>query len=132
LLMTGTAAALVLAYVVRFFAIAQGTADAALGRVSPSLPMAARSLGRTKGGTLRAVQIPLVQASIGSALLLVFVDAVKELPATLLLRPFNFDTLATRVHAKASLENISEAAPAALMISVIGLLAVALLARANR
>ena len=132
LLMTGTVAALVLAYVVRFFAIAQGTADAALGRVSPSLPMAARSLGRTKGGTLRAVQIPLVQASIGSALLLVFVDAVKELPATLLLRPFNFDTLATRVHAKASLENISEAAPAALMISVIGLLAVALLARANR
>lgn len=132
LLLTGTAAALVLAYVVRFFAIAQGTADAALGRVSPSLPMAARSLGRTKGGTLRAVQIPLVRASIGSALLLVFVDAVKELPATLLLRPFNFDTLATRVHAKASLENIAEAAPAALMISVIGLLAVALLARANR
>ena len=132
LLLTGTAAALILAYVVRFFAIAQGTADAALGRVSPSLPMAARSLGRTRGGTLRAVQLPLVRASIGSALLLVFVDAVKELPATLLLRPFNFDTLATRVHAKASLENIAEAAPAALMISVIGLAAVALLARANR
>ena len=132
LLLTGTAAALVLAYVVRFFAIAQGAADAALGRVPPSLPMAARSLGRTKGGTLRAVQLPLVRASIGSALLLVFVDAVKELPATLLLRPFNFDTLATRVHAKASLENIAEAAPAALMISVIGLIAVALLARANR
>ena len=132
LLFTGTAAALVLAYVVRFFAIAQGTADAALGRVAPSLPMAARSLGRTAGGTLRAVHLPLVRASIGSALLLVFVDAVKELPATLLLRPFNFDTLATRVHAKASLENIAEAAPAALMISVIGLAAVALLARANR
>jgi iron(III) transport system permease protein len=63
---------------------------------------------------------------------LVFVDVMRELPATLILRPFNFDTLATRVHAKASLENISEAAPAALMISVIGLLAVALLARANR
>ena len=132
LLLTGTAAALVLAYVVRFFAIAQGTADAALGRVSPSLPMAARSLGRTAGGTLRAVHLPLVRASVGSAMLLVFVDAVKELPATLLLRPFNFDTLATRVHAKASLENIAEAAPAALMISMIGLLAVALLARANR
>ena len=132
LVFTGTAAALVLAYVVRFFAIAQGTADAALGRVAPSLPMAARSLGRTAGGTLRAVHLPLVRASIGSALLLVFVDAVKELPATLLLRPFNFDTLATRVHAKASLENIAEAAPAALMISVIGLAAVALLARANR
>ncbi len=132
LVFTGTAAALVLSYVVRFFAIAQGTADAALGRVAPSLPMAARSLGRTAGGTLRAVHLPLVRASVGSALLLVFVDAVKELPATLLLRPFNFDTLATRVHAKASLENIAEAAPAALMISVIGLAAVALLARANR
>lgn len=132
LLFTGTAAALVLAYVVRFFAIAQGTADAALGRVAPSLPMAARSLGRSAGGTLRAVHLPLVKGSIGSALLLVFVDAVKELPATLLLRPFNFETLATRVHAKASLENIAEAAPAALMISLIGLAAVALLARANR
>lgn len=132
LLLTGTAAALVLAYVVRFFAIAQGTADAALGRVSPSLPMAARSLGRTAGGTLRAVHVPLVRASIGSALLLVFVDAVKELPATLLLRPFNFDTLATRVHAKASLEDIAQAAPAALMITLIGLAAVAFLARANR
>ena len=132
LLLTGTAAALVFAYVVRFFAIAQGTADAALGRVAPSLPMAARSLGRTAGGTLRAVHMPLIRASVGSALLLVFVDAVKELPATLLLRPFNFDTLATRVHAKASLENIAEAAPAALMITVIGLAAVSLLARTNR
>ncbi|QEE35269.1 iron ABC transporter permease [Octadecabacter sp. SW4] len=132
LIFTGTAAALVLAYVVRFFAIAQGTADAALGRVSPSLPMAARSLGRTAGGTLRAVYIPLVRASVGSALLLVFVDSVKELPATLLLRPFNYDTLATRVHEKASLENIAEAAPAALMITLVGLAAVALLARANR
>jgi iron(III) transport system permease protein len=132
LLMTGTAGALIVAYVVRFFAIAQGTADAALGRVAPSLPMAARSLGRTAGGTLRAVHLPLVRASVGSALLLVFVDCVKELPATLLLRPFNYDTLATRVHAKASLENIAEAAPAALMISLVGLAAVALLARANR
>ena len=132
LILTGTAAALILAYCVRFFAIAQGTADAALGRVSPSLPMAARSLGRTAAGTLRAVHLPLIRASIGSALLLVFVDCVKELPATLLLRPFNYDTLATRVHAKASLENIADAAPAALTITLVGLVAVALLARANR
>ncbi len=130
LLLTGSAGVLVIAYVVRFFAIAQGTADAALGRVSPSLPMAARSLGRTAGGTLRAVHLPMVKASVGSALLLVFVDAVKELPATLML--FHEDTLATRVHAKASLENIAEAAPAALVISVVGLAAVALLAHANR
>ena len=132
LIFTGSAAALVLAYVVRFFAIAQGTADAALGRVPPSLPMAARSLGRSAGGTLRAIHLPLVRASMGSALLLVFVDIVKELPATLLLRPFNYETLATRVHAKASLENLSEAAPAAMMITLVGLLAVGLLARANR
>lgn len=132
LILTGTATALILAYCVRFFAIAQGTADAALGRVSPSLPMAARSLGRSASGTLRAVHIPLIRASVGSALLLVFVDCVKELPATLLLRPFNYDTLATRVHSKASLENITDAAPAALTITLVGLVAVTLLARANR
>ncbi|WP_245820605.1 ABC transporter permease [Flavimaricola marinus] len=132
LILTGSAAALVIAYFVRFFAVAQGTADAALGRVPPSLPMAARSLGRSAGGTLRAVHVPLMRASLGSALLLVFVDCVKELPATLLLRPFNFDTLATRVHAKASLENIAEAAPAALTITIVSLVAVIFLARANR
>nr|WP_244526247.1 iron ABC transporter permease [Wenxinia saemankumensis] len=132
LILTGSAAALTLAYVVRFFAIGQGTADAALGRISPSLPMAARSLGRSAGGTLRAVHLPLIRGSALSALLLVFVDCVKELPATLLLRPFNYDTLATRTHAKASLEKIAEAAPAALTITAVGLCAVALLARANR
>ncbi len=132
LILTGSATAIVLAYVVRFFAIAQGAADAGLGRVPPSLPLAARSLGRTPGQTLRAVHLPLVRATVGSALLLVFVDCVKELPATLLLRPFNYNTLATRVHEKASLENLSEAAPAALTITLVGLCAVILLARANR
>ena len=132
LLLTGTAAALVIAYVVRFFGIAQGAADAALGRVSPSLPMAARSLGQTAGGVLKLIYLPLVRASVGSTLLLVFVDCVKELPATLLLRPFNYNTLATRVHEKASLENLTQAAPAALVITLVGLCAVALLARANR
>lgn len=132
LIFTGSAAALVIAYVVRFFAIAQGAADAALGRVSPSLPMAARSLGQTAGGALRRVYMPLVRASVGSTLLLVFVDSVKELPATLLLRPFNYNTLATRVHEKASLENITDASTAALMIVFVGLVAVGLLARTNR
>lgn len=132
LILTGTAVALVIAYVVRFFAIAQGAADAALGRVSPSLPMAARSLGQTAGGALRRVYMPLIRASVGSTLLLVFVDSVKELPATLLLRPFNYHTLATRVHEKASLENIAEASTAALMIILVGLVAVILLARTNR
>jgi iron(III) transport system permease protein len=132
LILTGSTAALILAYVVRFFAIAQGAADGALGRIPPSLPMAARSLGRTAGQTLRAVHLPLMRASIGSALLLVFVDCVKELPATLILRPFGYETLATRVHARARLEDIAGAAPAALTITLVGLLAVALLARANR
>ncbi|MBM1219523.1 iron ABC transporter permease [Ponticoccus sp. SC2-23] len=132
LILTGTAFAVGLSYVVRFFAIAQGAADAALGRVPQSLPLAARSLGRTAGGTLRAIHLPLIRASLGSALLLVFVDCVKELPATLLLRPFGYDTLATRVHAKASLENIADAAPAALTITLVGLVAVGFLARSNR
>jgi len=132
LLLTGSAFALIYAYAVRFFAIAQGTADAALGRVSPSLPMAARSLGRTAGGVLREVHIPLIRSSVGTALLLVFVDCVKELPATLLLRPFNFNTLSTRVYEQASLENLAGAAPAAMMVILVGLCAVLLMARSNR
>ncbi len=132
LLITGTAAALTVAFVIRFFAIAQGAADAAMARISPSLPMASRSLGRTAGATLRAVHLPLTRASLGSALLLVFVDCTKELPATLLLRPFSFETLATRVHAKARLEALSAAAPAALTITLVGLAATLLLARTKR
>lgn len=132
LLLTGSAFAIVLAYVVRFFAIAQGAADGALGRISPSLPMAARSLGRSAGGTLRDVHLPMISGSVATALLLVFVDAVKELPATLLLRPFNFDTLATRVYNQASLERIGDAAPPAMLVILVGLAAVLVLARSNR
>ena len=131
LLLTGTAAAIVLAYCVRFFAIAQGATDAAFGRISPSLPMAARSLGRTAGGALRAVHLPLMRASVSTALLMVFVDCVKELPATLLLRPFNYNTLATRVHERASVEDLGGAAPAAILVIAVGLAAVALMARTS-
>lgn len=129
LLITGTAFALGLAYVVRFFGIAQGAVDGAFGRVSPSLPMAARSLGRTAGGALRAVYLPLMRRSVLVALLVVFVDCVKELPATLLLRPFNYNTLATRVFELASLERLSEAAPAALLVMAVGLVAVGVVAK---
>lgn len=132
LMITGSAAALVYAYAVRFFAIAQGAADAAMGRITPSLPMAARSLGRTARGTLVSIYLPLIRGSVGTALLLVFVDSVKELPATLLLRPFNFDTLATRVYDEASLENLAGASPAALLVMGVGLCAVLLLARSSR
>jgi iron(III) transport system permease protein len=132
LVLTGSAFALVFSYCVRFFAIAQGAADAAMGRISPNLSNAARSLGRTHSQVLREIYLPLLKGSFGSALLLVFVDCVKELPATLLLRPFNFNTLATRVHDQASLENLSQAAPAALMMILVGVAAVGLLARTNK
>ena len=131
LILTGTGFAIVLSYVVRFFAIAQGALDTAFARVPPSLPMAARSLGRNASGVLRRVYLPLMRGSVGSALLLVFVDCSKELPATLLLRPFNYETLATRVHERASLEDLGNAAPAAILVMGVGLVAVALLARAN-
>jgi len=131
LMLTGSAFALIFAYAVRFFAIAQGAADAALGRISPSLPMAARSLGRTAGGVLREIHLPLIRGSVATALLLVFVDVVKELPATLLLRPFNFNTLSTRVYEEASLENLEAASPAAMLVMLVGLCAVAILARTN-
>lgn len=132
LMLTGTIVALVFAYSVRFFAIAQGAADGAMGRISPSLPQAARSLGRTASGTLTAVYLPLIRGSVSTALLLVFVDCVKELPATLLLRPFNYDTLATRVFDRASLENLADASPAALLICLVGIVAVAVVARTHR
>ena len=130
LLLTGTVTALILAYAVRFFGIAQNSVDSAFGRVSPSLPMAARSLGRTGGQTLRAVYLPLMRGSVSTALLVVFVDCVKELPATLLLRPFNFNTLSTRAYDLASLEKIGEAAPAALLVIAVSLAAVSLIDRA--
>ena len=132
LILTGTVVALVLAYSVRFFGIAQGAVDAAFGRVSPSLPMAARSLGRTRGGVLSSVYLPLMRGSVSMALLVVFVDCVKELPATLLLRPFNFNTLSTRAYELASLEKLGEAAPAALLVIAVSLAAVAVMARTGR
>jgi len=131
LLLTGSAAAVMFAYVVRFFAIPQGAIDSALGRVTPSMDMAARSLGRNSWQTLWEVHVPLIKGSVLVAALLVFVDSVKELPATLILRPFNFDTLATQVYGQASLENLEKAAPAALLVTLAGLLPVILLARAG-
>jgi iron(III) transport system permease protein len=129
LILTGTSAALILAFAVRFFGVAQGAVDAGVGRIAPNLPLAARTLGLSTGGTLGAVYLPLLRGSLATALLVVFVDCVKELPATLLLRPFNFNTLATRVYEEASLERLSDAAPAALLVIAVGLFAVILLAR---
>ena len=132
LIFTGTSFAIILAYIVRFFAIGQGATEAAIGRISPNLEHAARSLGKNRAAILNKIYLPIIKGSLGSAMLLVFVDCVKELPATLLLRPFNFDTLSTRVHEQASLEDLANAAPAAIYISLVGLCAVVLLARTNR
>ena len=132
LIFTGTSFAIILAYIVRFFAIGQGATEAALGRISPNLEHAARSLGKNRTSILNKIYLPIIKGSLGSAMLLIFVDCVKELPATLLLRPFNFDTLSTRVHEQASLEDLANAAPAAIYISLVGLCAVVLLARTNR
>ncbi|MEL6476127.1 MAG: iron ABC transporter permease [Pseudomonadota bacterium] len=129
LLLTGSAAAIVFAYVVRFSAIAYGAADGAFGRVTPSMELAARTLGETRSGALNRVHLPIIRGSILTAALLIFVDSVKELPATLMLRPFNFETLATTVYGHASLERLAETGPAAIAIVLIGLAPVVLLAR---
>jgi len=129
LVLTGSAAAVVFAYVVRFSAIAHGAIDGAFGRVTPSMEFAARTLGETRRGALTRVHLPMIKGSVLTAGLLIFVDSVKELPATLILRPFNFETLATTVYGAASLEQLGEAGPAALAIIVVGLAPVALLAR---
>ena len=129
LILTGSAAAIVFAYVVRFAAIAYGAIDGAFGRVTPTMELAARTLGESRRGALRRIHLPMIRGSLLTAALLIFVDSVKELPATLILRPFNFDTLATWVYNAASLEQLDEAAPAALAIIAVGLLPVVLLAR---
>ena len=129
LLLTGSAFAVIFAYVVRFNAIAYGALDGAFGRVTPSMDMAARTLGETAGGALRRVHLPIISGSMVTAAMLIFVDAVKELPATLILRPFNFSTLATHVYDYASREQLAEAAPAALAIIAVGLVPVAIMIR---
>ncbi|PRE71832.1 iron ABC transporter permease [Burkholderia multivorans] len=125
----GSAAALVISYTVRFLAIAAGNVEAGLARIPPSLEQAARSLGETAAGALRRVHLPLLRPALTTSALLVFVDAMKELPATLLLRPLNFDTLATWLYAEAARGTYEEGAVAALAIVLAGLVPVILLAR---
>ena len=130
LILSGTGLALVLAYVVRFLAVALGALEAGLGRISPNLDAAARTLGETALSALWRVHLPLLLPALGTAGLLVFVDAMKELPATLLLRPFNFETLATHVYGFAALEQFEAASVGALAIVAVGLIPVLLLHRA--
>ncbi|MEX0839945.1 MAG: iron ABC transporter permease [Parvibaculum sp.] len=127
LLITGSAAGLVFAYVARFLTAAFNACHSGLDKIHPSLDAAARGLGATPGRVLGAVHIPLLRGALASAALLVFIDVMKELPATLLLRPFNFETLATRTYRLASDERLAEASTAALTIVALGLIPTILL-----
>ncbi len=120
---------LVVACTLRFLAMPVGGIEAGLARIPPALEQAARLLGEDAGGTLRRVHLPLLRPAIAAGALLVFVDAMKELPATLLLRPANFDTLATWLYAEAARGTYEEGAIAALLIVLAGLAPVILLAR---
>jgi iron(III) transport system permease protein len=132
LVFSGTVAALIFAYVVRFMALANGAVDSALTRVTPSMDGAARSLGEGPAGTLWRVHLPLIRGGVLAGAILVFVEVLKELPATILLRPFNFQTLATRAYEYASDERIAEAALPALTIVLAGIVPVIILSRAIR
>lgn len=124
LLFTGSVAALVFAYLVRLLAVALQTTEAGLARITPSMADAARSLGATPVETLRRVHVPLLRPSIATAALLVFVDVLKELPATFALRPFNFDTLAIEAYNLAKDERLAEAAAPSLVIVAVALVPV--------
>jgi len=120
-LLSGTLFILVFAYLVRFLALAYGTAESGLGRITSDMEEASRSLGKNTWQTLKQVHLPLLRGSVLAAGMLVFVDVMKELPATLMLQPFNFSTLATRAYGYATEELLKEASLWCLTIVVVGL-----------
>lgn len=132
LFLLGSGAAVVVAYTVRFLALASGGVESGLSRVPMALDEAARTLGEGTVGRLRRIHVPLARPALATAALLVFVDCMKELPATLLLRPLGVDTLATLLYGEAVRGTYEEAALAALLIVVVGLLPVIVLARISR
>ena len=130
LLLSGTMAILVFAYLVRFLALSLNTVDAGLAKIKPSMDEAGRSLGLSGFRLLRRVHVPILRGSLLTAVLLVFVDVLKELPATLILRPFNFNTLAVRTYELANEERLADAAFPALAIVLAGIIPVIILSRA--
>jgi iron(III) transport system permease protein len=124
LLFSGTIVALIFAYLVRFLAVSFGTLESGLSKIKPSLDEAASSLGHSPTSTLFKVHAPLMWGSLLTAMMLVFVDVMKELPATLVIRPFNFDTLAVKVYQYASDERLIEASAPALAIVIVGMIPV--------
>ncbi|WP_374338834.1 ABC transporter permease [Methyloversatilis sp.] len=129
LLLTGGIAALIYAYLARFLTVSLQAVESGLARITPSMDEAARSLGLGAGATLQRVHWPMLRGSLLTAALLVFVDVMKELPATLVMRPFNFDTLATQAYTLASDERLQEASTAALAIVAVGLMPLIALSR---
>jgi iron(III) transport system permease protein len=129
LLFTGGIAALIYAYLIRFLAVALQTVEAGLSRVTPHMEDAARSLGMGPAATLARVHAPMLRSSLVTAALLVFVDVMKELPATFVMRPFNFDTLAVQAYNLAADERLAEASTASLAIVAVGLVPVILASR---
>ncbi len=129
LLLSGTVFAIVFAYVVRFLTIALGSVDSSLSKVTPAMDMAARTLGHGPLAAFFKVHLPLIRGGVLIGVLVVFVDCMKELPATLILRPFNFDTLATYVYQFASDELIEQASLGALGIVLAGMIPVVVLSR---
>jgi len=129
LLLTGGILGLLFAYVARFLAVSLQSVDAGLARITPAMDDAARALGEGPGRTLKRVHLPILRVNLLTAGLIVFVDVMKELPATLILRPFNFDTLAVQAYKLAADERLAEASTASLAIVAAGMIPVILLAR---
>ena len=127
LLLSGSLVALLFAYTVRFLAVALGSVQSGLEKIKPSLDQVGRSMGHSPLDILRKIHVPLMRSSILTAVLIVFVDVLKELPATLILRPFNFNTMAVRAYELASDERLVDAAPASIMIVLVGLIPVLML-----
>lgn len=127
LLLSGTLVALLFAYMVRFLAVSLQTVEAGLGKITPSMDDAARSLGYRSLEVVTRVHVPIMRGSLLTAVLLVFVDVMKELPATLILRPFNFNTLAVRAYELASDERLADSSSAAIAIVAAGIIPVLLL-----
>jgi iron(III) transport system permease protein len=132
LLLLGSGAAVVYAYLVRFLALGVGGIDAGLARVPPSVDAAARTLGHGAARRLWRVHLPMIRPAVITAALLVFVDCMKELPATLLLRPLGVETLATHLYGEAIRGTYEDGAIAAVLIIAAGLAPVAALARRLR
>ncbi|MCB1491631.1 MAG: iron ABC transporter permease [Rhodobiaceae bacterium] len=128
-ILTGTIVALIFAYAVRFMSVALNTVESSLAKITPNMDQAARTLGETGGGVLWRIHLPLMAGGLMTAALIVFVDIMKELPATIIMRPFNFDTLAVHAYQLAADERLSEAAVPSLTIVAVGIVPVILLSR---